>query len=161
MFISGILSLFLLSCVSDPLVDLRERFPDPGLSAPEVVEIQLRALQFNNPDDDGIEIVYRFAAPSNKLATGPLARFSRLFLSPQYAPMINSEEVELLDFRAQDDIALQGSRVVGEDGNEYFYLFILQKQGAGNYEDCWMTIGVQVYSGIFPSPDFSVDSQSI
>jgi hypothetical protein len=136
-------------------------FPTRGSALRKLWKSNSELFSINNPDDDGIEIVYRFAAPSNKLATGPLARFSRLFLSPQYAPMVNAESVELLEFRAQEDIALQGSRVVGEDGNEYFYLFILQKQGAGNYKDCWMTIGVQVYSGVFPSPDFSVDSQSI
>lgn len=157
---AGISLFTLLSCMTGPLKNLRQYYPDPDLDPAEVVEIQLQALQHNNDSNDGIEIVYRFAAPSNKQSTGPLSRFIRLFESRQYAPMLSSEEIELLDFRIQDNIALQGTRVQGIDGRDRFYLFILQRQDGGDFENCWMTIGVQLYSGEMPGPEYSSESQS-
>ncbi|AHC14866.1 DUF4864 domain-containing protein [Salinispira pacifica] len=158
---AGISLFTLLSCMTGPLRNLHQYYPDPDLDPAKVVDIQLQALQHNNDSNDGIEIVYRFAAPANKASTGPLPRFIRLFESRQFAPMLGSEEIELLDFRIQDDIALQGTRVQGRDGRDRFYLFILQKQGGGEFENCWMTIAVQQFSGELPGPEFSTESQSV
>jgi hypothetical protein len=159
--LTAALVLALVSCATDPLAALREQYPDPDLSIQDVVLIQLQALQNNNSENDGIEIVYRFAAPANKAATGPLPRFALLFASPQYSPMLGAERIELLEFRSQGNLALQGSRIVGRNGEERYYLFVLQRQEAGEFDGCWMTVAVQNYSGAFPGNEYVPESQSI
>ncbi len=153
-------AIILTSCNSMGLRALRGSFPDPELDVREVVSIQLRALQSNNRENEGIAIVYRFAAPSNKVVTGPIDRFTRLFETRSYSPMLGSQEIELLDSRVEGRFALQRVRVVGDSGQEVFYLFVLEKQQRGNYEDCWMTISVQLFSGDLPGPEFDFDFEA-
>ena len=54
--------------------------PSVNIKPSEVVQIVVDALRVNDPQtgDKGIATVWRFAAPSNKAITGPLARFSQM-----------------------------------------------------------------------------------
>ena len=49
--------------------------PSKGLSAFDVVKIQLEALKKNNKLNDGIKQTWLFAHPDNKKFTGPYKRF--------------------------------------------------------------------------------------
>jgi hypothetical protein len=143
--VPAFLFILLFSCASAPLDEIRNVNPSPELGYLEVVEIQLKALANNNEDDDGIEIAYRFAAPSNKRVVGPLESFILLFNDLRYAPMLNPRETEFLNSIRERDLAYQFVRIKNENGIDFYYIFVLQRQGPGEFNGSWMTIGVQAY----------------
>ncbi len=118
--------------------------PTPDFGPEDVVTIQMEALQNNNDpfENAGIEITFRFASPNNKRVTGPLERFATLFDNPAYGPMLNHRTLEI----GEADII--GSRAVvpvfmeSGDGEKLTYVFLLSKQGEGQWTDCWMTDSV-------------------
>ncbi|MEM7407654.1 MAG: DUF4864 domain-containing protein [Pseudomonadota bacterium] len=117
--------------------------PSPDLSPREVVAIQLEALRHNPADDKGIEVVYRFAAPSNRANTGPLSRFTRMIKNGPYALMLNFDSV------LYDRTVIKGERarlrvVVTSAERKFGYTFILGRQTSAPYEGCWMTEMVSV-----------------
>jgi hypothetical protein len=116
--------------------------PDPMLSPNEVVTAVLEALRTNDDKDTGIAFAFAFASPTNKQATGPLERFVPMVKSPAYAPMIGCKSVELGGAQTEADVARQFVKVVGQDGTEANYLFVLRKQKGGDVNGCWMTDGV-------------------
>merc|ERR1711879_891835 len=70
--------------------------PGSELKALEVVELQLRALQENNPQtDDGIAKTFEFASPANQAATGPLPRFAAM-IRGGYSQLLNSREFTIV-----------------------------------------------------------------
>ena len=113
--------------------------PSPVYSPSEVVQIQLDALQRNNANDDGIEIVFRFASPRNKRMTGPLWRFEGIIKSPSYRPMLGHQSTHLEDAHIDGREALQRVHLVDQLGNEIVYLFVLTKQSEQTCGGCWMT----------------------
>lgn len=120
--------------------------PSPDYSPQVVIEIQLLGLQASNPEDvvdgKGIAQVWKFAHPSNKAVTGPLARFRTLFDSPSYAPLVN-HVVHAIDVM---DLAETTARFVvtvqGQDGKSYGYLWQLNKVVEGVEAGSWMTVSV-------------------
>ena len=136
-------ALFGIARAEGVLDGMRALVPAPDLSFTEVVEIQLTALANDNANNDGIALAYRFAAPSNKREVGPLERFITLFDTELYAPMLNPRETEFLDSAKRQNLAWQGVRIKSAGGRDFYYLFILERQQAGEVKDCWMTIGVQ------------------
>ena len=139
------LALFGMARADGVLDQLRALTPAPDLSFTEVVRIQLTALANDNAEHAGIALAYRFAAPANKREVGPLARFITLFESELYAPMLNPRETEFLNAAERDNLAYQGVRIRDPDGRDFYYLFILERQQAGELKDCWMTIGVRTF----------------
>lgn len=114
--------------------------PHPSLSPRSVVEFQLIALQ--QASDNGIEATFRFASPANKKMTGPLAKFSRLFDSAQYQPMLENRgtQIKLVSNDGYNAELLAG--VVDETGDLHWYRFQLSKQTEAPYVGCWMTDAV-------------------
>ena len=148
-------ALFGIARAEGVLDGMRALVPAPDLSFTEVVEIQLTALANDNANNDGIALAYRFAAPSNKREVGPLERFITLFDTELYAPMLNPRETEFLDSAKRQNLAWQGVRIKSAGGRNFYYLFILERQQAGEVKDCWMTIGVQT---LMQSPRLRQDS---
>ena len=75
--------LYFLLLISIPfqsyaLSEIEDTDPSPDLKPSDVVRIQLKAMQQNDPSNLGIEATFRFASPSNKNFTDPLSRFIRL-----------------------------------------------------------------------------------
>ena len=138
-------ALFNTARADAALDELRALNPAPDLSFTEVVKIQLSALANDNANHAGIALAYRFAAPSNKREVGPLARFITLFETELYAPMLNPRETEFLDSAERENLAYQRVRIKSADGRDFYYLFILERQQAGELKDCWMTIGVRTF----------------
>jgi hypothetical protein len=121
----------------------RGTVPSPELSPEEVVQIQLTALQQNDPANDrGIATVFRFASPQNRQMTGPLDRFAQMVRGPGYAPMLNFRSAEFLPIEQRGDEARQVVILTAADGTKANYLFMLSKQSRGDENGCWMTNGV-------------------
>lgn len=114
--------------------------PTPALTPQQVVDFQLTALGQDN--DDGISATFRFASPANRSMTGPLSRFSRLFDSPQYQPMLNNKGTEIKLVSSDGFKAELLAGVVDESGDLHWYRFRLSRQTEAPYENCWMTDAV-------------------
>ena len=114
--------------------------PNPTLTAQEVVDFQLTALQ--QAPDDGISATFRFASPANRKITGPISRFAKLFDAPQYRPMLENQgtQIKLLSNDGITAELLAG--VVDKSGDLHWYRFRLSKQSESPYENCWMTDAV-------------------
>ena len=117
--------------------------PTPELSPEAVVRIQAEALRRNDEPapDAGIATAFRFASPSNRRATGPLARFARM-IRGGYSDMIGFERAEYEPVRVVGDRAAQAVTLVQRDGRRVTYTFSLARQRGGAYDGCWMTDGV-------------------
>jgi hypothetical protein len=109
-----------------------------------VVQIQMNALKYNDPEtDDGIRTVRRFASPRNREAVGSFEQFVGIIESQSYAPMLSYDSVTYTPSRTGQDTASvrvttrENGTVTGQ------YEFRLRKQGGGKYDGCWMTDGVQ------------------
>jgi hypothetical protein len=133
-----------LSTVPVAVGQLSDLTPRPELTPEQIVQYQVAALQHNDDpkSDAGIERAFRFASPSNKQVTGPLANFVRIVKSPVYAPMLNSLSSLIVGSELKDDQAKIAVKIVAADGRQVTYVFILSKQNEGEFDNCWMTDGV-------------------
>ncbi len=124
--------------------DADSLYPNPDLTPDQVVSIQLAALKQNDvpTPDFGIEVAFRFASPENKQVTAPLERFIELVHNPLYAPMLNYDGDERGAMNIAGNRAEQKVVLIDKTGKAASYLFMLSKQPAGEYKDCWMTDGV-------------------
>mmetsp|Transcript_30178 Transcript_30178/g.69659 ORF Transcript_30178/g.69659 Transcript_30178/m.69659 type:complete len:166 (-) Transcript_30178:40-537(-) len=121
-------SLALWPCFAQ--VDWRAVRPQDGRSASEVVELQLQALQQNNPEtDDGIAKTFEFASASNQASTGPVARFAQMIYLG-YPILLNSKGFELLS-ALQLDPRTYMVRVEVE-GSASRQVFVWQLSNAGD-----------------------------
>lgn len=118
--------------------------PNPGLTADEVVRIQLDALANNDSPrpDAGIEITFRFASPDNKKATGPLPQFIKLVKNPVYRPMLNHTDAEFGESVLSEGHTLLPVVLTAADGRKAGYVFILGQQDLASCQGCWMTESV-------------------
>ncbi len=139
---AGMFTLFsrTLALSSEPL-DLN---PNPNLTPQQVVEFQLDALRHNDEPtpDAGIERSFRFASPSNRLVTGPLTHFSEIVHSAAYSPLLKSQASEVRGVVVEEDQARVYVTVTSANGAQLNFLFMLSRQGEGDYNDCWMTDSV-------------------
>jgi len=92
--------------------------------------------------DAGIERSFRFASPSNRLVTGPLSHFSEIVHSPGYSALLRSQTSEVRGVAVQADQARVYVTVTSANGSQLNFLFMLSRQGEGDYRDCWMTDSV-------------------
>ncbi len=134
----------LAGCASAPARRVEGPVPSPRYSPEEVVRIQVDALRNNDDDDRGIEIVFRFASPANRSATGPLPRFAAMIRGPVYHPMLNHLSAVYDDMQVAGDLAMQQVAIASRDERVFVYAFILRRQKEGPYTGCWMTEGVTV-----------------
>jgi hypothetical protein len=141
-------ALALGACASAPATRVEGPVPSPRYSPEEVVRIQVDALRDNDGDDRGIAIVFRFASPATRSATGPLPRFAAMIRSPIYQPMLNHLSAVYDDTQVVGDLARQQVAIATRDGRVFVYAFILRRQTEGRYAGCWMTEGVAAVSVI-------------
>ena len=143
----GIVLAILLNLSSNAWADtLRTTFsaePAVGIEPGEVIQIVVDALRSNDSDsgDEGIALVWRFAAPSNKAITGPLPRFSQM-IKRGFPNMLNHVASDYGPIRIEEDLAAQPVWLLTPSGDEVGYLFQLRKQTSGEYEGMWMTESV-------------------
>lgn len=113
--------------------------PNPALDPAEVVRTQLEALKADN--DAGIAVVFRFASPQNRQATGPLERFTQMLRS-SYPQLLGHRSSKLAPTVIEGSEAFQAVEVTARDGTTHRFVFILGRQTAVPFQDCWMTEGV-------------------
>lgn len=126
----------------DVNADTTHPAPDASLSAQQVVQIVVDALQDNDAaSDDGIATVYRFASPANKRTTGPLSRF-RAMIHQGFPDMLNHSQARYEPMQVDGDIAWQTVWLRLSSGREYGYGFKLRRQSGGEHDGAWMTDAV-------------------
>ena len=116
--------------------------PSPLLNPSEVVSIQIEALRENSQRNEGIELTYRFASPGNKRSTGPLERFLAMVRSAPYQQLLNHRSARYGPSSVFGDKAYQLVTIIDKQGDEVAYLWVLSRQGEGEFAGCWMTDAV-------------------
>ena len=125
--------------------------PSPEYSPQEVVEIQLAAMTDANRSQGTLQCM-TFASPGNRIVTGPLERFGRMLRSDKYLPLSDSEGTAVGSPLFQEGAARILVTVITK-GQLHSYIWVLRKQDAAPFQDCWMTEGVfAVGSHTTPSP---------
>ena len=133
-----ILLFFSKTSFSDNLVK-----PSPDIDPIDVVEVQLFALQSNDESDFGIRQTWEFAHPRNKMATGPLPRFTSMIKTPAYSILLNNLKFETKEIFNDGKTAGIAVRIEAKDNKAYTYMWTLEKIiEEGPLNGNWMTSGV-------------------
>jgi len=117
--------------------------PSPDINPIDVVEVQLFALQSNDESDFGIRQTWEFAHPRNKMATGPLPRFTSMIKTPAYSILLNNLKFETREIFNDGKTAGIAVRIEAKDNKAYTYMWTLEKiTEEGSLKGIWMTSGV-------------------
>ena len=118
--------------------------PIPEISPEQVVKYQVNSLKNNSNkgNDLGIAAVFMFASPTNKMFTGPLARFIRMVKNPLYTPMLDHKNAYFDPIIIEEDQAEQRVTITDKNDQKNVYIFRLSRQSVGYYRNCWMTDSV-------------------
>ncbi|MEX0431502.1 DUF4864 domain-containing protein [Spiribacter insolitus] len=137
-----VLTLSVAGAQEGPAAD-RLLEPSPERSAREVITIQLDALSDNDQPETnaGIEQVWAFAHPRNRVITGPLSRFTRMLRGPGYGMLINHLSYEITEIRRTGRTAVYQVKVLSRDGGFYRFRWRLEK-AAQPGGPAWMTTRV-------------------
>lgn len=134
----SILLFFSKTSFADNLVK-----PSPDIDPIDVVEVQLFALQSNDESDFGIRQTWEFAHPRNKMATGPLPRFTSMIKTPAYSILLNNLKFETKEIFNDGKTAGIAVRIEAKDNKAYTYMWTLEKIiEEGPLNGNWMTSGV-------------------
>ena len=134
----SILLFFSKTSFADNLVK-----PSPDINPIDVVEVQLFALQSNDETDFGIRQTWEFAHPRNKMATGPLPRFTSMIKTPAYSILLNNLKFETKEIFNDGKTAGIAVRIEAKDNKAYTYMWTLEKiTEEGPLNGNWMTSGV-------------------
>ena len=119
--------------------------PDAKIKPDEVIKIQLKSLMKNDAPskDNGIKQTWEFAHPRNKMATGPLPRFTNMIKTPAYSILLNNLKFETKEIFNDGTNAGIAVRIEAQDNKAYTYMWSLEKiQDDGPLKNNWMTTGV-------------------
>ena len=91
----------------------------------------------------GIKQTWEFAHPRNKMATGPLPRFTNMIKTPAYSILLNNLKFETKEIFNDGTNAGIAVRIEAQDNKAYTYMWSLEKiQDDGPLKNNWMTTGV-------------------
>ena len=121
--------------------------PSPTLSALQVLQSQLAALQAGD-----VRTCFEFASPTNKQATGPVSKFEDLVRqTPAYSPLVGCSSFEVVSGLSLSDTQWR-CRVLVRPARLWpfepcrpavMYEWMLTKQiESGPNKGCWMVDGV-------------------
>jgi len=116
--------------------------PNVSLKPFDVISIQLNSLQRNNIPfkDAGIEQVWEFAHPNNKILTGPLEKFKEMIYSQNYKMLIEHENSEIIILSENANKAVYKIFILSNDKKKYSYIWQIEKVSQeGVLKNCWMT----------------------
>ena len=119
--------------------------PDPSISAKDVISIQLKALQVNNNpfENAGIAKTWEFAHHNNRKFTGPLNNFIRMMKNPSYSMMIDHLEHNIITVEEKETSSYYFVELTDLNGKKYGFEWTVEKVNeTGEFQDCWMTVGV-------------------
>jgi hypothetical protein len=131
---------------SDPEVD--PSIAHPELSPEDVVRLQVQALNASKRDPQQMTICYSLASPSNRMMTGPLARFSQMAVSEPYHYLADADDWQVGTAVIEDRLAMVLVSVTGVHGEAFAYRFYLSRQAQAPFEGCWMTESVELLDRI-------------
>jgi len=126
--------------------------PNANLKPYDVLMIQLNSLKNNNNSykDAGIEQVWEFAHPTNKVSTGPLDRFKRMIYGDNYKILIGHENNKIIILKETTKQFVYKVYVLTENKKKYYYIWQIEKvEQEGKLKNCWMTTRVSepIYLG--------------
>ena len=139
------LIFIILACVIFTKITFADNLvqPSPEIDPIDVVAIQLFALQSNDENDFGIKQTWEFAQQRNKMATGPLPRFTNMIKTPAYSILLNNLKFETKEIFNDGTNAGIAVRIEAQDNKAYTYMWSLEKiQDDGPLKNNWMTTGV-------------------
>ena len=115
--------------------------PEASITPEQVIRIQIDALR-NESQGLGALQCYCFAAPENRIVTGPIERFTVMVRQPPFdiLQQVATYTIEPPEF--QDDMARCLVFVVGENRNLRAFSWILKKHREEPFDECWLTAGV-------------------
>tara|TARA_B110000438_G_scaffold256293_1_gene263673 strand:+ start:35 stop:613 length:579 start_codon:yes stop_codon:yes gene_type:complete len=116
--------------------------PNVSFKPFDVISIQLNSLQRNNIPfkDAGIEQVWEFAHPNNKILTGPLKKFKEMIYSQNYKMLIEHENSEITILSESSNKAIYKIFILSNDKKKYSYIWQIEKVSQeGVLKNCWMT----------------------
>jgi hypothetical protein len=120
--------------------------PSPDLSATDVVCAQLEGLRTTARDgrevDDGLQLVWSFASPGNRAATGPVESFAQLLRSTLYRGLLGHRAAQLGPLTEFGDEAQQEVLVLTADDRTLGFTWVLGRTPAPPHPGCWLTEGV-------------------
>ena len=97
----------------------------------------------NDETDFGIRQTWEFAHPRNKMATGPLPRFTSMIKTPAYSILLNNLKFETKEIFNDGKTAGIAVRIEAKDNKAYTYMWTLEKIiEEGPLNGNWMTSGV-------------------
>lgn len=114
--------------------------PRPALTPDRVVRIQMAALASVDRPDGALQC-FCFASPANRAVTGPLERFARYVRVPPYDALSEPEAATIGKTTLIDGTARVLVTVVSDQQVQAF-VWILSKQYAPPWHECWMTDAV-------------------
>ena len=114
--------------------------PHPSISPEQVVRIQLRSLS----DEDvatGVIQCMHFASPDNRAVTGPLERFGAMLRNQKFRPLSRPDQLligssNIVQGKARVVVTLIVNKQLSS------FVWVLSKQDAAPYQECWMTEAV-------------------
>lgn len=120
--------------------------PSPGLSASEVVAAQLDGMRREPRTADGagpgMQVVWAFASPGNRAATGPLDSFAAMLRSPLYGGLLEHRAAQPGPLMESGEDAQQEVLVLTADDRTLGFTWLLSRQAGAEHKGCWMTEGV-------------------
>lgn len=120
----------------------------PKMNAPDIISLQMNALQRNNKNDSGIKIAYEYASSDNRLATGPYTRFLRMVKNNMYKHLLKCNKWSFVKNSIKKVKDEKYSRIVkvksSHDNKEYTYRFTLSRQIPSLF---WRTDSVELIEG--------------
>mmetsp|Transcript_18592 Transcript_18592/g.43441 ORF Transcript_18592/g.43441 Transcript_18592/m.43441 type:complete len:265 (-) Transcript_18592:168-962(-) len=123
--------------------------PSPSLLPREVIIAQAYSLHCGQ-----IEGCFRFASPGNKIMTGPLSRFAKMFDPPsRYSIMVGCDHFTVDDEEVSMDLQVRSFRVTFWQGEKspltspesqqaFLWQLSLQQDPYTTLNNCWMTDAV-------------------
>ena len=116
--------------------------PTADLSPEDVVRLQLDGLADPRTDGAGIMQCFLLASPDNRTATGPVEHFAALVRSGPFAAMAHPRSRLVGAAQVEGPLARVLATLLDADAHLQPFVFILRKQTATPFADCWMTEAV-------------------
>lgn len=120
--------------------------PSPDIEPKEVVRIQLDGLQ--RDDAVGMAIVWAFAHPNNKQATGPFPRFVQMLHRAPYDILFGHQTSQIKELSRNEEQAAYEVTITGKDGEVFICRWVVGRVQSGEEKGSWMTTAVSAPEAI-------------
>jgi len=107
-----------------------------------VIHVQVSALANNDPaTNEGINTTWQFASPSNKEFFGTYENFVET-ITAAYQPLLDAETISYGPLERENE-TVERTVTVASDNTTASYRWQLERVSEGEYDGCWMTVGVR------------------